>query len=79
MKLLWRYEGKLGEVSFWMMMMMTRRRRMRIWRESNLTSAWIILDQELVKCHPASSDTHHDCAAQDTHQTQLLVLTKLIT
>lgn len=44
---------------------------------NKVTSAGIVLDQELVQGHPAPSDPHHDRTAQDTHQPQLLRVTKL--
>lgn len=43
----------------------------------SLTSAWIIFDQELIQSHPTASDSHHHCAAQNSHQTQLLRVSEL--
>ena len=43
----------------------------------NLTSARIVLDEELVQSHPTASDTDHDGGAEDTHKSKLLRFTKL--
>ena len=42
-----------------------------------LTSARIILDEELVERHPAAADAHHDGGAENAHQAQLLRLSEL--
>ena len=42
-----------------------------------LTTAGIILDEELVQSHPASTDTHHHCRTQNTNQTKFLAVTEL--
>ena len=42
-----------------------------------LTSAGIVLHQELVQGAPASSHSHHHSGPQNTHKTQLLRISKL--
>lgn len=44
---------------------------------TELTSARIVLDQELVQSHPAAADSHHHGAAQNPDQTQLLGVAEL--
>lgn len=46
-------------------------------RKEALTSARIVLHQELVQCTPATADAHHHSTPQDTHQTQLLRVPEL--
>ena len=42
-----------------------------------LTSAWIMLEQELFQRLPSSAHPHHDRAAEDTNQAKLLGVTEL--
>ena len=44
-----------------------------------LTSAGIVLDEELIQGAPAAAHPHHDGGAQDPHQPQLLRVSKLNT
>lgn len=44
---------------------------------SELTSTGVILHQKLIQGHPASAHAHHHSAAQNSHQTQLLGVSKL--
>lgn len=41
------------------------------------TSAGIIFNQELIQSSPASSDSDHQCATQDSNHPQLLGISKL--
>lgn len=43
------------------------------------TSTRVVLNQELVQSHPATSHSDHDCAAEDAHQPELLRISKLNT
>lgn len=45
--------------------------------ESVYTSAWIILDKELIQCHPATTYSNHHSASQDSYQSQFLRISKL--
>ena len=42
-----------------------------------LTSAGIVLDEELIQRAPAAAHPHHDGGAQDPHQSQLLRVSEL--
>lgn len=42
-----------------------------------LTSAWIVLQEELVQSDPTAAHTHHDSGSEDPHQSQLLGFAKL--
>lgn len=42
-----------------------------------LTSTWIILLHKLLQGNPATTHTNHDCVVEKSHQTGLLLLSKL--
>lgn len=44
---------------------------------SELTSTGVVLHKELIQSHPASTHSHHYGAAQNSHETQLLRVSKL--
>jgi hypothetical protein len=44
---------------------------------STLTSAGVVFQQEFVESHPTASYAHHDCGAENTHQTQFLGFAEL--
>lgn len=46
--------------------------------QGQLTSAWIVLDQELIQSDPAASNTDHDSRSEDAHQPKLLGLAKSV-
>ena len=48
-----------------------------LWRTGQLTSAGIVLHEELIQSAPTSAHTNHHGGPQDPHQTQLLGISKL--
>ena len=42
-----------------------------------LTSAWIIIFEEICQCNPVNSYSHHRCTIEGMHQEHFLSLSKL--